>query len=63
MELASNNDSLNLNFNLVPPNPTLYDILSLIQHVTIAVFKALPYFYAFTGCKLETVNTPFLKLG
>ena len=49
-ELVSYNDSLNLYFNLVTPNPTWYNILSLIQHLTIDVFKVLPYFYAFIGC-------------
>ena len=50
MELVSNNDSFNLYLKLVTPNPTWYNILSLIEHLTIDVCKALPYFYAFTGC-------------
>ena len=62
MELVSNNDSLNLYFKLTTPNPTWYNILSLIEHLTIDVCKALPYFYTFTGC--DTVsNAPFLILG
>ena len=62
MELVSNNDSLYLYFKLTTPNPTWYNILSLIEHLTIDVCKALPYFYAFTGC--DTVsNAPFLILG
>ena len=50
MELVSNNDSFNLYLKLVTPNPTWYNILSLIEHLTIDVCKALPYFYAFTEC-------------
>ena len=50
MELVSNNDSLNLYLKLVTSNPTWYNILSLIEHLTIDVCKALPYFYAFTEC-------------
>ena len=50
MELVSNNDSFNLYLKLVTPNLTSYNVLSLIQHLTIDVCKALPYFYAFTGC-------------
>ena len=55
MELVSNNDSFNLHFKLVTPNPTWYNILSLIQHLTTNVCKALPYFHAFTGC--DTVSS------
>ena len=55
MELVSNNDSFNLYPKLVTPNPTWYNILSLIEHLTIDVCKALPYFYAFTGC--DTVSS------
>ena len=47
MKLVSNNDSFNLYFKLVTPNPTLYNILSLIHHLAIDVFKALPYFSVF----------------
>ena len=50
MELVSNNDSFNLYLKLVTPNPTWYNILSLIEHLTTDVCKAVPYFYAFTGC-------------
>ena len=50
IKLISNNDSFNLYLKLVTPNPTWYNILSLIEHLTIDVCKALPYFYAFTGC-------------
>ena len=50
MELVSNNDSFNLYLQLVTPNPTWYNILPLIEHLTVDVCKALPYFYAFTGC-------------
>ena len=49
VELVSNNDLFNLYFKLVTPNPTWYNILSLIQHLTIDVSKALSYFYAFSG--------------
>ena len=49
-ELVSNNDSFNLYFKLVTPNPTWYNILSMIEHLTIDVCKALPYFYAYTEC-------------
>ena len=55
MELVSNNDSLNLYLKLVTSNPTWYNILSLIEHLTINVCKALPYFYTFTGC--DTVSS------
>ena len=44
MELVSNKDSFNLHLKLVTPNPTWYNILSLIEHLTIDVCKALPYF-------------------
>ena len=50
MELVSNNDSFNLYFRLVIPNPTWHNILSLIQHLTIYVCKALPHFHVFIGC-------------
>ena len=50
VELVSNNGSLNLYLKLVTSNLTWYNILSLIEHLTIHVCKALPYFYAFTGC-------------
>ena len=50
MELVSNNDTFNLYFKLVTPNPTWYYILLLIHHLTIDVCKTLPYFYAFIGC-------------
>ena len=40
---------------LVTPNPTWYNTLSLIEHLTIDVCKALPYFHAFTGC--DTVSS------
>ena len=50
MELVSNNDLFNLYLQLITPNPTSYNILSLIEHLTIDVCKALPYFYAFTEC-------------
>ena len=40
---------------LVTPNPTWYNTLSLIEHLTIDVCKALPYFYTFTGC--DTVSS------
>ena len=50
MKLVSNKDSCKLYFKLVTPNPTWYNILPLIEHLTIDVGKALPYFYAFTGC-------------
>ena len=33
----------------------MVNILSLIEHLTIDVCKALPYFYAFTGC--DTVSS------
>ena len=49
MELVSNNDSFNLYLKLVTPNSTWYNILPLIEHLTIDNCKALPYFYAFTG--------------
>ena len=52
MELVSNNDLFNLYLKLVIPNPTWYNILSLIEHLTIDVCKALPHFYAFTGCDI-----------
>ena len=55
MELESNNYSLNLNFKLITPNPAWYNILLLIQDLTIDVCKALPYFYAFTGC--DTISS------
>ena len=55
MELVSNYASFNLYFKLVTPNPTWYNILSLLQHSTIDFYKALPYFYAFTGC--DTVSS------
>ena len=48
MELASNNDSFDLYFKLVRPNPTLYNILSLMHHLAIDGCKVLPYFFAFT---------------
>ena len=54
MELVSNNDSFNLYLKLVTPNSTWY-ILPLIEHLTIDNSKALPYFYAFTGC--DTVSS------
>ena len=46
MELVSN-DSFNLYLKLVRSNAIWYNILSLIEHLTIDVCKALPYFYAF----------------
>ena len=49
MELVSNNDSFDLYFKLVTPNPTLYNILSLIHHLAIDGCKVLPYFFGFTG--------------
>ena len=52
MELASNNDSFNLYFKLVTPNPRWYNFLSLIEHLIIDVCKALPYFCAFTVCDI-----------
>ena len=55
MELVSHNDSFNLCLKLVTPDPTWYNILSLIEHLTIDICKALPYFYAFTGC--DTVSS------
>ena len=55
VELVSNNDSLNLYLKLVTSNLTWYNNLSLIEHLTIDVCKALPYFYAFTGC--DTVSS------
>ena len=55
IELVSNNDSFNLYPKFVTPNPTWYNILSLIEHLTIDVCKALPYFYTFTGC--DTVSS------
>ena len=48
MELITNNNSFNLYFQLVTPNPTWYNLLSLIEHLIIDVCKALPYFCAFT---------------
>ena len=50
MKLESNNDSFNLYFKLVTPNPTWYNILSLIEYLTINIYKVLPYFYVLTGC-------------
>ena len=44
------------------PNPKWYNIWSLIQHLTIDVCKALPYFHAFIGCDTMS-NEPFLILG
>ena len=55
MELVSKNDSFNLYLKLVTPNSTWYNILPLIEHLTIDNCKALPYFYAFTGC--DTVSS------
>ena len=55
MELVSNNDLFNLYLKLVAPNPTWHNILPLIEHLTIDVCKALPYFYVFTGC--DTVSS------
>ena len=54
-ELVSNNDSFNLYFKLVTPNPTWYNISSMIEHLTIDVCEALPYFYAYTEC--DTVSS------
>ena len=42
MELVSNNDLFNLYLKLVTQ-------IQLIEHLTIDVCKALPYFYVFTG--------------
>ena len=55
MKLVSNNDSFNLYFKLVTPNPTWYNILSLIEYLTINICKVLPYFYVLTGC--DTVSS------
>ena len=55
MELVSNNDLFDLYLKLARPNPIWYNILSLIEHLTIDICKALPYFYAFTGC--DTVSS------
>ena len=55
MELVSDNDSFNLYFQLVTPNPTWCNILSLVEHLTIDVCKASLYFYALTGC--DTVSS------
>ena len=50
MELVSNNDLFDLYLKLARPNPIWYNILSLIEHLTIDICKALPYFYVFTEC-------------
>ena len=50
MELVSSNASFNLYIRFVTPNPTWYNILSLIQHLTIDVCIGLPYFHAIIGC-------------
>ena len=55
MELVSNNDLFDLYLKLARPNPIWYNILSLIEHLTIDICKALPYFYAFTEC--DTVSS------
>ena len=52
MELVSNNNSFKFYLKLVTPNPTWYDILSLIEHLTIDVCRTLQCFYAFTGCDI-----------
>ena len=48
-------NSFNLYLKLVTANSTWHNVLSLIEHLTIDVCKALPYFYAFTGC--DTVSS------
>ena len=45
----------NVYFKFVTPNPTWFHIISLINHLGIAICKAVPYFYAFTGC--DTVSS------
>ena len=55
MELVSNNDLFDLYLKLARPNPIWYNILSLIEHLTIDICKALPFFYAFTEC--DTVSS------
>ena len=52
MELVSDNDSFNFYLKLVTPNLTWYNILSLIEHLTIDVCRSLQCFYAFTGCDI-----------
>ena len=64
MELVSNNDSFNLYLKLVTPNPTWYNILSLVGHLTIEFAK---HYHIFTHlldaiqCQalMEKVNAPF----
>ena len=55
MELVSNNDLFDLYLKLARPNPIWYNILSLIEHLTIDICKALPFFYAFAEC--DTVSS------
>ena len=48
MEMGS--FSVNVYFKLVTPNATWYDVVSLINEMGTDICKALPFFFAFTGC-------------
>ena len=51
MELeSSSNPTFNVFFKLVTPNPTWYNVVSLIRQLGTDIYKAFPFFYAFTGC-------------
>ena len=52
---SSNRNAFHVFFKLVTSDPTWYDVVAIIKQLGIDICKALPFFYAFTGC--DTVSS------
>ena len=50
MESSNGSNHTNIFFKLITPNPTWYNVKFLIKELGTDICKALPFFYAFTGC-------------